>query len=114
MKIKSQILVGLACLAALPTFAESFRAPSVPLVTFDPYLSIWSGADHLADQPTEHWTKHPHSLTSIVRVDGRAYRLMGSEPAAAPALRQTGLEVTATRSIYDFENSKIHVTLTFT
>src|SRR5271154_3997646 len=103
----------LATLGLLPASAESFRPPSVPLVTFDPYLSIWSGADHLTDRPTQHWTKRQHSLDSLIRVDGDAYRLMGNEPASVPPLPQTGLQVTPTRSIYDFENAKIHVTLTF-
>jgi hypothetical protein len=93
--------------------AQPFRPPSVPLVTFDPYLSIWSAADHLTDRATQHWTKRPHSLVSLIRVDGAAYRLMGNEPEAVPALPQTGLQVTPTRSIYDFENDKVHVTLTF-
>ncbi len=93
--------------------AQPFCPPSVPLVTFDPYLSIWSDADHLTERPTQHWTKRPHSLDSLIRVDGATYRLMGNEPASVPALPQTGLQVTPTRSIYDFENEKIHVTLTF-
>jgi len=93
--------------------AQSFRPPSVPLVTFDPYLSIWSAADRLTDRPTQHWTKRQHSLDSLIRVDGATYRLMGNEPASAPALPQTGLQITPTRSIYDFEDEKIHVTLTF-
>jgi hypothetical protein len=65
-----------------------FRPPSVPLVTFDPYLSIWSAADHLTDRPTQHWTKRPHSLVSLIRVDGATYRLMGNDPEAAPPCRK--------------------------
>ena len=38
---------------------------------------------------------------------------MGSEPAATPALPQVSLRVTPTRSIYEFENQEVHVTLTF-
>jgi Domain of unknown function (DUF4965)/Domain of unknown function (DUF5127)/Domain of unknown function (DUF1793)/Domain of unknown function (DUF4964) len=95
------------------TFAESFRPPSVPLVTFDPYLSIWSAADRLTDRPTQHWTTQRQSLVSLIRVDGVAFRLMGNEPEPTPAMPQTGLQVTPTRSIYDFENDKVHVELTF-
>jgi hypothetical protein len=83
------------------------------LVTFDPYLSIWSAADRLTDRPTQHWTGRPHSLKGLIRVDGQSYRVMGSEPENLPALPQVGLQVTPTRSIYDFEDSRIHLTLTF-
>jgi hypothetical protein len=95
------------------TAQSPFRPPAVPLVSSDPFLSIWSEADHLTDDVTRHWTHHPHSLISLIRIDGAASRLMGNEPANVPAMPQTGLEVTPTRSIYQFENSKIHVTLTF-
>jgi hypothetical protein len=119
MPIKS-LLVLLAIIAFLHGGASKgqsveapFRPPAVPLVTSDPYLSIWSEADHLTDDVTRHWTRHPHSLVSLIRIDGTASRLMGNQPTNVPALPQTGLEVTPTRSIYQFENSKIHVTLTF-
>lgn len=105
--------MAIAIAGIIPASAESFRPPSVPLVTFDPYLSVWSAANHLTDRPTQHWTKRPHSLDSLIRVDGATYRLMGNEPLTIPALPQTGLQVTPTRSIYDFENDKVHVTLTF-
>src|ERR1017187_3933278 len=113
MKTRFFIPLAAAIFGLLPASAESFRPPSVPLVTLDPYLSIWSEADRLTDRPTEHWPKRQHSLVSLIGVDGPAYRVMGSEPDSTPALPQTGLKVTPTRSIYDFENDKIHVTLTF-
>jgi hypothetical protein len=110
---RSIICLGIAVFGAIQSLAGPFRPPSVPLVTFDPYLSIWSAADHLTDRRTQHWTAYPHSLVSLIRVDGLSYRLMGSEPETVPALPQTGLQVTPTRSIYEFENDGIRVTLTF-
>ncbi|MEI6674536.1 MAG: DUF4965 domain-containing protein [Verrucomicrobiota bacterium] len=93
--------------------AEPLRPPSVPLVAHDPYLSIWSPADKLTDADTVHWTGKPNRLTSLVRVDGKTFRLMGSEPATMPALPQTRLEVTPTRTLYTFDGAGIQLTLTF-
>ena len=113
---------GLAAAAALLTFGsaanaqvpgEQFRPPAVPLVTSDPYLSIWSEADHLNDDNTRHWTHREHSLVSLIRVDGVSYRLMGKDPADVPAIPQTAFELTPTRSIYHFANDAVRVTMTF-
>ena len=93
--------------------AESFRPPAVPLVTFDPYVSIWSEADHLTDKNTVHWTAHEQSLASLVRIDRKTFRLMGAEPEAIPAFPQISVGVTPTRSIYEFEGAGVHITLTF-
>src|SRR5580700_5180740 len=101
MKTRFICSLAAAIIGVMQASAQSFRPPSVPLVTFDPYLSIWSAADHLTDRTTQHWTKRPHPLVSLIRVDGASYRLMGSEPDGTPALPQTGLQVTPTRSIYD-------------
>ena len=51
--------------------AETLRPPAVPLVTFDPYLSVWSAADKLTDANTRHWTRREQALVSLMRVDGR-------------------------------------------
>lgn len=91
----------------------NLRPPATPLVTFNPFLSIWSEADHLTDDVTRHWTRREQPLNSLIRVDGKSYRLMGVEPKVVPALPQVGLKVLPTRSIYDFDNGHIHVTLTF-
>ena len=95
-------------------YAETMRPPSVPLVACDPYFSIWSPADKLTDADTTHWTGKSHRLTSLVRIDGKTFRLMGAEPANVPALAQTKLEVLPTRTIYTFAGSGIQLTLTFT
>ena len=91
----------------------AFRPPAVPLVTYNPFLSIWSEADCLNDTTTKHWTRHDHSLVSLIRIDGKTYRLMGVEPARLPAFAQKSVEVLPTRSIYEFEDAGVHVTITF-
>lgn len=88
--------------------------PAAPLVACDPYFSVWSQADELAGTDTTHWTGKPHRLASLVRIDGKPFRLMGATPRAVPALPQTGLTVLPTRTVYTFEGAGIALTLTFT
>src|SRR5438132_3794948 len=91
------------------------RPPAVPLVTNDPYFSIWSMADQLNADTTRHWTGTPQSLMSYIRIDGTSYRLMGAERNdRVPPLPQRSLEITPTQSIYKFEAAGVEVTLTFT
>ncbi len=89
------------------------RPPAVPLVTHDPYFSIWSFDDKLTDGPTRHWTGAPQPLTGLIRVDGKVYRYMGGYPRDMEALPQTALTVTATHTAYAFEGAGVHLDLTF-
>jgi hypothetical protein len=50
MKTRFIISLAAAMLGLMHAEAQSFRPPSVPLVTFDPYLSIWF--DAALDQTT--------------------------------------------------------------
>ncbi len=103
----------MAFLACVPLrAAEPFQPRAVPLVTTDPYFSVWSFADRLTDDVTRHWTGTPQSLESMVRIDGVTYRIMGKTPSEE-ALPQTGLTVYPTRTIYEFEGAGVHVRLTF-
>src|SRR5271155_1236254 len=109
------ILVAVNAALAAHVFAQvaPFRPPAVPLVTTDPYMSIWSAADHLTDRNTTHWTGHQQSLLSVIRIDGKSYRIMGADPTGIPALPQVSLTVMPTNTIYNFQGAGVHVTLTF-
>lgn len=93
---------------------NAFRPPAVPLVAVDPYFSIWSPADQLTDAPTIHWTGKPYRLNSTLSVDGTLYRLMGTEPAEAPALPQIDVTIMPCIVTYHFEGAGIAATLSFT
>ena len=89
------------------------RPPAVPLVTHDPYFSIWSFDDRLTGGVTHHWTGAPQPLTGLVRVDGKTFRFAGAEPRNRPALEQTKLSVTPTSTHYEFAGSGIKLSFTF-
>jgi hypothetical protein len=90
-----------------------FRPSAVPLLTGDPYFSVWSESNNLTDTNTVQWDGNTQELVSLIRVDGTTYRLMGDDPSSLAAFPQTGLTVTATRSIYTFSNGHVAVTMTF-
>ncbi|NLN77662.1 MAG: DUF4965 domain-containing protein [Armatimonadetes bacterium] len=90
----------------------AFRPPAVPLVTCDPYFSIWSTSDKLTDSFTKHWTGVNQTLAGMLRIDGTTYRFMapGSE---AQAMKQISLRVLPTRSIYEFNGGGVKLVVTF-
>lgn len=97
------------------------RAVSVPLITVDPYFSIWSPHDNLADGHTCHWTGRRNGMLGMVKVDGKVFRFMGNHIPAdcvtyrcdVPALPQKSLDVTPTASVYTFENELLKLVVTF-
>jgi hypothetical protein len=93
--------------------AQNLRPPAVPLLTSDPYLSVWSEADHATDDVTRHWTKRPNPLVSLIKIDGVNYRLLGNSPSDVPPLPQVGLTVTFTKTDYMFKNSQVQVDMSF-
>ena len=113
MRFFRPIAAALLTTAAAHAAPAPFRPPAVPLIASDPFLSIWSMSDTLNGSATKHWTQRVVPLTSLIRIDGKTFRLMGDAPRQLPAFPQTGVRVLPTRSIYDFEDTGVHVTLTF-
>ncbi len=78
-----KVLMMLAASAALlscgdvQTPVNTLRAPAYPLVTIDPYMSVWSWSDNLYDRAPRHWSNRAYPLTGVLTVDGESYRFMG-------------------------------------
>ncbi|MFZ0743935.1 MAG: DUF4965 domain-containing protein [Terracidiphilus sp.] len=89
------------------------RAPATPLITHDPYFSIWSATDRLTDSETTHWTGSPQPITGIARIDGKPFRFMGLHPEEIPAMQQTASTIMPTHTRYAFRQGGVTLELTF-
>jgi len=89
------------------------RPPAVPLITHDPYFSIWSAADKLTGRDTTHWTGAHQPIAGLARIDGKPWRFMGAQPEEVPAMEQVSLSVTPTHTVYRFRANQVDLTLTF-
>ena len=99
--------------------SKNFRPTAIPLITCDPFFSVWSFTDKLNEDHTRHWTGHRQSLSGILTVDGTPYRFMGlSSPDSAyvpegKALKQTSVTVNATTTVYTFTHKACDFKVTF-
>ncbi len=89
------------------------RAPAYPLITIDPFFSVWSQADKLTDNDTVHWTNRPNIINGIAYIDGNAYRFMGGDQSI-PAMNQISADCSTFSTTYVFEAAGVRLTLIFT
>ena len=113
--MRSLRLSALLVLAASTAFAQlpPLRPPATPLITHNPYFSIWSDTDELTASPTVHWTGKPQPIDGLARIDGHAFRFMGRDARDVPAMRQTSRTVTPTHTRYTFTAGGVELDLTF-
>lgn len=87
------------------------RPPAIPIITVDPYFTVWSPSDRLADSDTVHWTNSPNTIKGYVTIDGEKFRFMGK--GDLPCISQCGFDMSALVTKYSFENSKIRLQVSF-
>ena len=89
------------------------RPPAIPLITSDPFFSVWSESDNLNASDTVHWTGRTVALRCTVKVGDREYGVMGRNDGI-PAARQICFDMDAFSSYYTFDCGGVTVRLTFT
>lgn len=111
--MKIAFLCCLAFCVVAPCAVSQQIAPATPLITHDPYFSIWSTTDKLTDSDTTHWTGAPQPIKGIALIDGKPYRFMGLHPESVPAMQQTAASIMPTHTHYEFRQSGIILDFTF-
>ena len=116
-RVPSLSFVCLFCLVASVAAISQQRPPAIPLITHDPYFSIWSTTDNLADSDTVHWTLSPQPIVGLIRIDGKTYRFMGRMPGRRSddiqPMQQLSSSVTPTHTRYEFAKDGIDLQFTF-
>ena len=87
------------------------RLPAIPLITADPYFSVWMPADTLTQAQTAHWCRSELPIHGLMTVDGEVFRFLGlgEEPEIATA----DLKVTPCKTTALYQNDKISLELSF-
>ena len=112
----TQIFCYLVCIQ--PVFSQVNKAPAYPLITHNPYFSIWSFTDELNASPTRHWTGKNQSVIGIIKVEGKSYIFLGKDSSTVAnnilMAAQKSVNMNATQTEYKFSCGPVDLTIRFT
>ena len=94
-----------------------FRAAATPLITVDPFFSVWNCEDTLNAGYTKHWSSNACPILAGVMLDDVFYSVCGVSCDFTPLKRvlyQTECNVTPLSTYYTFENEHVKLKLCFT
>jgi len=101
------------------SIAQVTKAPAYPLITHNPYFSIWSFSDKINESTTKHWTGADQSILGLIKVDNQVYRFMGKDASRnendkIKLANQLSVNMSATQTTYQFECGGVALNLCFT
>jgi hypothetical protein len=91
-KMKKLFLFAACLCMAVIGYSQATKAPAYPLITHDPYFSLWSFSDTLNSSPTRHWTGQEQSLIGLLKVDGKTWSFLGKPEQGMTPVVPTGME----------------------
>ncbi|MFZ9214927.1 MAG: DUF5127 domain-containing protein, partial [Sediminibacterium sp.] len=84
------------------TYAQIHKMPAYPLVTHNPYFSVWSFSDQVNTSNTKHWSGYDQGLIGYAKVDGVQYQILGDLQLPSTPIAAVG-EAGSTTCLYTFE-----------
>ncbi len=87
------------------------RLPALPLITNDPYFSVWLPADLPTQATTVHWSGVEKPIFGFLTVDGKRCQFMGK--SGLKTVLTTAIRVTPTRTFFSFTESGVRLDVTF-
>lgn len=113
LKCRTTVILLIFFIIQLSAQEQNFRAPAYPLVTHDPYFSIWSAHEDPTQVDMMHWTLKPNPITILIRIDGKVYRLMGKSPGYIPSAKSVRSEVLPTSTVFSYQQDGLNIQLKF-
>ncbi len=118
MKRFTAVLIISLNLIAHSSIAQVSKAPAYPLITHNPYFSIWSFTDNLNESTTKHWTGSNQSMVGLIKVDNQVYKFLGKDESTTEndkikQANQLSVNMSATQTTYQFDCGAVSLSVAF-
>lgn len=84
--------------------------PAYPLITVDPYFSLWSFSEKLNRDEVRHWTGTKKPIRGAIVVDGCRYAFLGKGEKTIPQIHH---RVSPMMNRYVFRNPSVLLEVNF-